>query len=62
MSAFDTGACFESYTLHVKRAIFFLFSIWHYLMHVSALLMYIHYNSNMGGRHRMAIAFQAAHD
>jgi len=27
----------------------FLFSIWRYLVHISALLMYIHYNSNMGG-------------
>jgi len=26
-----------------------LFSIWRYLEHISALLMYIHYNSKMGG-------------
>jgi len=32
--------------------LFFKFSIWCYLVHVSSLLTYIHYNSNMGGQHR----------
>ena len=36
----------------------FLFSIWRYLVHISDLLMYIHYNSNMGGRHRWLLLFR----
>ena len=37
---------------------FFYFSIWCYLIHVSSLLTYIHYNSNMGGRHRWLLIFR----
>ena len=38
--------------LVIFYVIFFKFSIWCYLVHVSSLLTYIHYISNIGGRHR----------
>ena len=39
---------------------FFKFSIWCCLVHVSSLLTYIHYNYNMGGRHRWLYCFSGS--